>query len=174
MVEFDFNVNKNDPFVTLYKVSRCKQHNRLMGVNYINKLFAGSALMCCSVEFSCKCIFTVRIHPLVRSLGNEKGRGLNVFTEFAEFSDKKLKIKKEDYRVGTQDLLCKRQTVPLSHRATGNRGDPYTEPNSCLSDFSDSLNSLNSAKVLLHLEKTPVNLFSCFWNSTKSEKCPEG
>ena len=37
---------------------------------------------------------------------------LNVFTEFAEFSDKKkLKIKKEDYRVGTQDLLCKRQRL---------------------------------------------------------------
>ena len=142
MIEFDFNVNKNDPFVTLHKVSRFKQHNRLMGVNYINKLFAGSALMYCSVEFS-----------------------LNVFTEFAEFSDKKLKIKKEDYRVGTQDLLCKRQR--LYHSATGNTVDPYTEPNSCLSDFSDSLNSLNSAKVLLHLEKTPVNLFSCFWNSTK-------
>ena len=29
---------------------------------------------------------------------------------------KKIKIKKEDYRVGTQDLLCKRQK--LSHSAT--------------------------------------------------------
>ena len=29
---------------------------------------------------------------------------------------KKLKIEKEDYRVGTQDLLCKRQT--LYHSAT--------------------------------------------------------
>ena len=27
------------------------------------------------------------------------------------------------------------ETVPLSHRATVNRADPYTEPNSCLSDF---------------------------------------
>ena len=34
---------------------------------------------------------------------------LNVFAEFAEFSDKKLKIKNEDCEVGTQDLLCKRQ-----------------------------------------------------------------
>ena len=40
---------------------------------------------------------------------------LNVFTEFAEFSDK-LKIKKKDYRIGTQDLLCKRQR--LYHSAT--------------------------------------------------------
>ena len=40
-----------------------------------------------------------------------------------------------------------------------NRADPFTEPNSCLSDFSESLNSLNSVnsmKVLLHLEKTPM------------------
>ena len=36
-------------------------------------------------------------------------------------------------KIGTQDLLCKRQG--LSHRATGNRADPYTEPNLCLSDF---------------------------------------
>ena len=41
---------------------------------------------------------------------------LNVFTEFAEFSDKKIKIKKEDYRVGIQDLLCKRQR--FYHSAT--------------------------------------------------------
>ena len=34
---------------------------------------------------------------------------LNAFTEFAEFSDIKIKIKKENCRVGTQDLLCKRQ-----------------------------------------------------------------
>ena len=27
------------------------------------------------------------------------------------------------------------ETVPLSHRATVNRADPYTESNSCLSDF---------------------------------------
>ena len=33
---------------------------------------------------------------------------LNVFTEFAEFSDKNIKIKKEDCRIKTQDLLCKR------------------------------------------------------------------
>ena len=41
---------------------------------------------------------------------------LNAFTELAEFSDKKIKIKKENCRVGTQDLLCKRQT--LYHSAT--------------------------------------------------------
>ena len=72
---------------------------------------------------------------------------------------KKNKIKKEDCRVGTQDLLCKRETLPLSHRTTGNKANPYTEPKSYLSDFSDSLNflnSLNSMNVLLHLEKTPL------------------
>ena len=41
---------------------------------------------------------------------------LNAFTEFAEFSDKKVKIKKENCRVGTQDLLWKRQR--LYHSAT--------------------------------------------------------
>ena len=43
--------------------------------------------------------------------------------------------------------------IPLDHRDRGNRADPYTEPNSCFSDSSDSLNSM---KVLLHLEKTPL------------------
>ena len=51
---------------------------------------------------------------------------LYVFTEFSD--KKKLKIKKEDYRVGTKDLLCKTETVPLSHRATGNRVDPFLNP----------------------------------------------
>ena len=46
--------------------------------------------------------------------------------------------------------------IPQDHRDTGNRADPYTEPNSCFSDSSDSLNSLNSMKVALHLEKTPI------------------
>ena len=39
---------------------------------------------------------------------------LNVFTEFSD--KKKLKIKKEDHRVGTQELLCKKQR--LYHSAT--------------------------------------------------------
>ena len=44
------------------------------------------------------------------------------------------------------------------HRDRGSTADPYTEPNSCFSDLSDSLNllnSVNSMKVLLHLGKTP-------------------
>ena len=45
------------------------------------------------------------------------------------------------------------EMIPLSYRDTCNRGVPYTEPNLCLSDFSDYLNSLNSMKVLLHLDK---------------------
>ena len=36
------------------------------------------------------------------------------------------------------------------------RLDLYIEPNSCLSDLSDSLKSLNSMKVLHHLGKTPL------------------
>ena len=85
---------------------------------------------------------------------------LNVFTEFAEFSDKKIKNHKgglQGWKPGPP--VQETETLPLSHTATGNSADPYTEPNSCLSDFSDSLNSLNSLnsmKVLLHLEKTPL------------------
>ena len=45
------------------------------------------------------------------------------------------------------------ETLPLSHRDNCKRAITCTEPNSCLSDFSDSLNSM---KVLLHLEKTPM------------------
>ena len=46
---------------------------------------------------------------------------------------KKKKIKKEDYTVGNET-----ETLPFSHRATGNRADPYTEPNSCLTEFNES------------------------------------
>ena len=53
-------------------------------------------------------------------LSNTLEFSLNAFTEFAEFSDKKkIKIKKEDSRVGTQDLLCKRQR--LYHSATSHK-----------------------------------------------------
>ena len=52
-----------------------------------------------------------------------------------------------------------REMIPLDHRDRGNRADLYTEPNSCFSDSSDYLNSLNSMKVLLHLEKTPTRRY---------------
>ena len=52
--------------------------------------------------------------------------------------------------------------IPPDHRDTGNRADLYTKPNSCFSDSSDSLNSLNSMKVPLHLEKTPI---ACYFIS---------
>ena len=48
--------------------------------------------------------------------------------------------------------------IPPDHRDTGNRPDPYTEPNSFFNDSSDSLNSM---KVPLHLEKTPLFFFLC-------------
>ena len=62
---------------------------------------------------------------------------------FTEFSDKKIKIKKENCRVGTQDLLCKRQRLYHCTTDSCKRANPYNEPNSCLSYFSDSLNSVN-------------------------------
>ena len=71
---------------------------------------------------------------------------------------KKLKSKRKI--AGLEPRISCVSDLPLSHRATSTRADPYSEPNSCLSDFSDSLNSLNSMKVLLHLEKTPLNLSS--------------
>ena len=51
--------------------------------------------------------------------------------------------------------------IPQDHRDMTNRADPYTEPNSCFSESSDSLNSLNSMKVPLHLEKTPMDVSIC-------------
>ena len=44
--------------------------------------------------------------------------------------------------------------LPHYQQDTGNRQGPYNDPNSFVSDFSDSLNSLNLVKVLLHLGKT--------------------
>ena len=46
--------------------------------------------------------------------------------------------------------------TPLDHRDRSNRAYPYTELNSCFGDSSDSLNSLNSLKVSLNLERTPL------------------
>ena len=48
--------------------------------------------------------------------------------------------------------------IPPDHRDRSNRADPYTEPNSRFSDYSDSLHSLNSMKVPLHLEVPPLSL----------------
>ena len=73
----------------------------------------------------------------------------NVFTEFAEFSDKK-------------NQNQKRRIAGLEPRISCVKDRDYhsaTEPqateqfNSCFSDFSDSLNSM---KVPLHLGKTPL------------------
>ena len=70
---------------------------------------------------------------------------------------KKLKIKNEDYRVGTQDLLCKRQRLYYCTTET-----QLTEQILILNPIhtslisQDSLNLLNSVKVPLHLGKTPI------------------
>ena len=74
---------------------------------------------------------------------------LNVFTEFAEFSDKIFCHYSK--RAQTCHLLCKRH-----HHHTCEIQDLKIERNSCFSDLSGSLNSLNSMKVLLLLGKTPM------------------
>ena len=56
-------------------------------------------------------------------------------------------------------LLCERQG--LYHCATGTQ----LTKNSCFSDLSDSLNSLNSVKVVFYLGETPFNLY---WLENKS------
>ena len=43
------------------------------------------------------------------------------------------------------------EMIPLDHRDRGNRADPFTEPNSCFSDSSDSLNSLHSLEFFCNL-----------------------
>ena len=46
--------------------------------------------------------------------------------------------------------------LPQHQQDTYERQDLQIKPNSCFSDSSVSLNSVNSAKVLLHLGKTPI------------------
>ena len=74
---------------------------------------------------------------------------------------KKKKNQKSKMRIaGLQPMITRvrdTEMAPLYQRDKGNKPDPKTEPNSCFSDFSDSVNSLNSMKVLLHLGKTPVS-----------------
>ena len=81
---------------------------------------------------------------------------INVFTEFIEYSDKKLFVIK---RAGTYYLLCKRQVCYHSESKTHVR-DITFNPNSCFTDLSDSLKSLNSKKGLLNLGKTPINAYT--------------
>ena len=63
-------------------------------------------------------------------------------------------------RARTCHLLCLRQECDHGISKTHVRDGIFKfEPNSCFSDLSDSPNSLNSLKVLLHLGKTPLILF---------------
>ena len=79
---------------------------------------------------------------------------LNSANSVAEFSDKNNIILKTLAR--THYLLCERQGLYHCATDTSDREDSKIDPDSCLTDFSDSLNSLNSVKVLLHLGKTPL------------------
>ena len=95
---------------------------------------------------------------------------LNVFTEFAEFSDKNNIILKR--LLGSNHyLLCERQGLYHCATETANREDSKIDPDSCLSDFWDSLNSLNSVKVLFHLGKTPISLWICVCCYHNIERC---
>ena len=69
---------------------------------------------------------------------------LNLFIEFTGF-DAIIFFKK---RIQTSYLLCKKPALYLSTRTAHATEDIFT--NSCFSDFSDSLNSLTSLKVLLY------------------------
>ena len=53
------------------------------------------------------------------------------------------------------------------------RQDLQIEPNSCFIGLSYSLNSLNSMKVLLHLEKTPLILFHVISISSENMRCAQ-
>ena len=97
---------------------------------------------------------------------------LNVFTEFAEVSDKKkLKLKRKIAGLEPR-ISCVRDRDSITQQS---RADLHTEPNSCLIDFSDSLNSLNSLKVLLHLEKTPMlRVWCCDFTRQLGNRCHAG
>ena len=87
---------------------------------------------------------------------------LNVLTEFAEFSDKK-NSKSKMRIVGLESMIsCVRDRDDTTRpRDTGNRAYPYTEPDSCFSDSSDSLNLLNllnSAPFRENINEFDINL----------------
>ena len=80
---------------------------------------------------------------------------LNAFTVFAEFSDKKIKIKKENCSAGTQDLPCKRQRLYHSAIETQTAEQIFILKPIHFSDSLKFLNTVNSMNALLYLEKTP-------------------
>ena len=66
---------------------------------------------------------------------------------------------KEACRIGTHHLLCMWQRWYHCSTETHLIAQIFTKPNSCLSYFSDSLNSpnsVNSVNVLLHLDKSSM------------------
>ena len=76
---------------------------------------------------------------------------LNVFPEFTKFSDKNI-----CHCSNLLPLVLETRMLSQHQQDTCERQDLKIQPNSCFSDLSDSvnlLNSLNSMKVLLHLEK---------------------
>ena len=77
------------------------------------------------------------------------------FTEFVEFSDKKIMTLRGLEPAIQPPLVLETSMLPQRQKDTCERLDLELSP--CFSDLSVSLNLLNSAKVLLHLGKTPLN-----------------
>ena len=70
---------------------------------------------------------------------------LNVFTEFAEFSDKKIVITAKGFEL-KPSLAFESSMLPKRQTDTCNR-QVYIESNSCFSDLTVSLNSLKSRSI---------------------------
>ena len=68
----------------------------------------------------------------------------------------KIKLFSKDCWAQTHYLLCEKQGLYHYATDTSDREDSFNYSNSCFSDLSDSLNSLNSVKILLYLGKNPI------------------
>ena len=90
---------------------------------------------------------------------------LNVFTEFSEFSDKNICHYSKRAQTCHPATSCvrDRDATTASARHMWETGS-LNQAQFMLQWLSDSLNLLNSVKVLLHLGKTPMNGVPWMWH----------
>ena len=90
---------------------------------------------------------------------------LNVFTKFSEFSDKNICHYSKRARTCHPATSCVRDqdATTASARHMWETGS-LNQAQFMLQWLSDSLNLLNSVKVLLHLGKTPMNGVPWMWH----------
>ena len=106
---------------------------------------------------------------MLKTLPHEIPTVLELFLNvFSEFSDKNnIILKKKDCCAQTCYLLCKNSKIYLSATRTLATERYLIDTNTCISDLSNSLTSLNSLEVPFYLGKKPNNCLLFIFRTRK-------